>query len=101
MKHDNVINKIIPADDLHWCEEDQKYTSLSMEELDSIIINCVDQGITNLEEISKVVTWAGFVKVGNLLLKNFLTNRLAITGFDSDDEPLFGAKEDDLNRENG
>lgn len=100
MNNENVINKIIPADDLHWCEEDQKYTSLSMQDLDAIIINCIDQGITNLEDIHKVVSWAGFVRVGDLLLKNFLTNRLAITGFDSDDEPLFGAK-NDLDRKNG
>lgn len=92
MNHDNIINKIIPADDLHWCEEEKKYTSLSMEELDDIVARCINQDIKSLDEIMKVVNWATLIKVGDLLLKNFLEDRIKIVGFDDQNEPMFGVK---------
>lgn len=67
-----MLNKLISADDLHWCEEEQKYISLSEEEINKIMLNCIDQNITSLDEIYKMVSWAGLVRVGNLLLNNFL-----------------------------
>lgn len=95
MNSEDIINKIIPADDLHWCEQEKKYTSLSMEDLDSIVFRCVNQNITNLEDIMKVTNWAVLVKIGDLLLKNFLDDKIQISGFDNNGEPMFGAKNDD------
>jgi hypothetical protein len=84
-----MINKIIPADDLHWNEEDNKYVSLSNEDVDNIIVACAKQDITEFEDIYKVVQWAGLVKVGEILLRNFLDGRIKILGFDKS-EPYFG-----------
>jgi hypothetical protein len=95
MNSEDIINKIIPADDLHWCEAEKKYTSLSMEDLDSIILRCVSQNITDIDDIMKVTNWAVLVKVGDLLLKNFLDDKIKISGFDNNEEPMFGAKNND------
>ena len=53
--YQKIINKIIPADDLHWCEEEKRYIPISMEDIDKIIINCVNQGITDMDDIIKAV----------------------------------------------
>jgi len=86
-----IINKIIPADDLHWSEEDKKYVSLSDEEISSIIVACLSQNINEEKSIYKMVKWAGEIRIGNILLDNFLNERLEITGFE-EDEPLFKPK---------
>jgi hypothetical protein len=86
-----IINKIIPADDLHWNEEERRYVTLSDEEINSIIIACIGQNIKEEKNIYKMVKWAGEIRVGNLLLDNFLSERLEIAGFDND-EPLFRPK---------
>lgn len=85
----HLINNIIPADDLHWCEEEQKYVSLSAEETQDIISSCLLQGMTELSDVYKVVSWCGNVRVGQLLWKNFLIGSLKIAGFDEDGEPRF------------
>jgi len=95
MEYEKILNKLIPADDLHWCEEEKKYTSLSKEDIDSIILACVKQNITELDEIMRVVSWAGCIKIGQILLNNFISDKLSIVGFDND-EPLFGVKQDEL-----
>jgi hypothetical protein len=92
MSIENIINKIIPADDLHWCEEERKYAALSAEDLDAIIVRCMSQEIKTLEEMMKVVNWATLVKVGEILLKNFLEDKITIVGFDDQNEPMFGVK---------
>lgn len=90
-----VINNIIPADDLHWCEEEGKYVSLAREEIDEIVSSCLNQGITELKDIMKVIQWCGSIRVGNILWKNFLSGSVRITGFEGE-EPKFGAlKEED------
>jgi hypothetical protein len=90
-KKNKIVNKIIPADDLHWCEEENRYVSLSDEEINSIIMTCVKQDITEEKYIYKIVKWAGQVRVGNILLNNFLNDRIKITGFDGE-EPFFNPK---------
>lgn len=84
-----MINKIIAADDLHWCEEEKKYVSLSNEDVEKIIFSCVEQNITDFDDIYKVIQWAGLVRVGEILLKNFMQGKIRITGFDNS-EPNFG-----------
>lgn len=95
MEYDKILNKLIPADDLHWSEEDQKYSSLSKDDIDGIILACIKQEIIDLDEITKIVNWANLVKVGQILLNNFINNNLLIVGFE-DEEPLFGVKKDEL-----
>ena len=91
MKKNKTINKLIAADDLHWSEEENRYISLSNEEIDKIIEVCVKQDIVDEEKIYKVVKWAGEVRIGNILLNNFLKNSIKITDFDGN-EPYFNSK---------
>lgn len=88
---DKIINKLIAADDLHWSEEENRYVSLSDDEINLIIMTCVEQGIKEEKYIYKMVKWAGQVRVGSILLNNFLNNRIKVSGFD-DEEPFFNAK---------
>ena len=85
-----MINKIIPADDLHWCEEEKRYVSLSKEDVDKIIAACSKQEINEFEEIYKIIQWAGLVKVGEILLRNFIEGKIKINGFDESNDPYFG-----------
>lgn len=85
----DFINNLIPADDLHWCTEEQKYVSLSDKEINEIIMRCLDQGMSDLSDVHKVVQWCGIIRVGQLLWKNFLSGSLKITSFDKDNEPRF------------
>jgi len=91
----HIINNIIPADDLHWCEEEGKYVSLSREEMDDIISACLAQGISSLDDIMKVIQWCGNIRVGQILWKNFLSGGVRITGFDHQNEPRFIARKED------
>lgn len=87
--YQKLINNIIPADDLHWCEEEGKYVSLSQEETNKIIMRCIEQGMGSFNDIYKVVSWCGLVRVGDILWRNFLSGNLEITGFDNKKEPIF------------
>ena len=86
-----TINKLIAADDLHWHEEEKRYVSLSEEEINNIILVCIEQNIKSEEDIYKIVQWAGQVRIGNILLNNFLNNRIIISSFD-ENEPCFTPK---------
>ena len=91
-----VINNIIPADDLHWCEEEGKYVSLSRDEVDEVVVACLNQGMSDLPSIMKVIQWCGNIRVGQILWKNFLSGSVHITGFDGG-EPRFGPSKEDEN----
>lgn len=92
-----IINNLIPADDLHWCEEEGKYVSLSSEETTEIIARCMEQGMTSLEDVYKFVSWCGVVRVGELLWKNYLGGGLRVIGFDENNEPIFTTEDQDDN----
>lgn len=87
--HKKILNNIVPADDLHWCEEEERYVSLSREEIDEVISSCIDQGMPKLEDIYKVIQWCGRVRVGQILWSNMLSGSIIVAGFDEHDEPMF------------
>ena len=88
-----TLNKLIAADDLNWCEIEKKYVALSKEELDTILINGVANGFLDEKDLMKIVNWATNAKVGQILFKNYLENKIKIVGFDETGEPLFSSKE--------
>lgn len=90
----DVINKIIPADDLYWDDYENKYIALNNDEIDDIICKCFDNAITEETSIMKVLNWCTSVRVGQLLMKNFLAGSIAIKTIDSDDEPVFMQNKD-------
>jgi hypothetical protein len=91
MKHNqkDILNKLIPADDLHWDETDKKYIALSQDEVADIINAALENGFEEEDDIMKILNWATGIKVGDILLKNFLNGQLSISDFDDDNEPLF------------
>lgn len=93
MHYAKVINRLIAADDLHYDPEQRKYVSLSSEEMDEIIKRCQELGITDDEEVKKVVAWCSYVRVGQILQRSFMAGRLRITGF-SGIEPIFTPRGD-------
>jgi hypothetical protein len=86
----DILNKIIPADDLYWDETEKKYIVHSQEEIKSILTSCINNDISEQEEVMKVFNWCTTVKVGELLMKGFLTGKIVVLGFDKHNEPLFG-----------
>jgi hypothetical protein len=87
-----IINNIIPADDLHWSDEDGKYVSLSRDEIDEVIASCLQHGMEDISDITKVINWCGNVRIGQILWKNFLSGSVGISGFDEHNEPRFIAR---------
>ena len=88
-----TLNKLIAADDLNWCEIEQKYVALSKDEIDSALINGVNDGFSSEQDLIKIIDWATNAKVGQILLKNYLEGRIKVMGFDETGDPLFGSKE--------
>ena len=84
-----LINNIIPADDLHWDEIENKYVSLSEKETQEIVAACISHGMKDVNDVFKVVHWCGSVRVGQILWRNFLQGSVGICGFDENNEPLF------------
>lgn len=97
MERKDVINNLIPADDLYWCEEENQYGLLSMEEIDSLLQACTEQGMTedNMGDIMKLIRWCETIRAGQLLWKNFVAGRIGVYKFDEDGEPVFGKYEED------
>jgi len=91
----DIVNSLLPADDLHWCEEDKKYISLSKEEIDEIVSSCWKQGIKELKDVYKVIEWCGRMRVGNLLWKNFVSGAILISFLDENGEPNFTTRKED------
>jgi hypothetical protein len=88
-RYKKTINNIIAADDLHWNDDEQKYVALSNDEIDNIILNCVNQEILEENDLMHVMKWATHVKVGHMLFNNFLKNQIKIIAFDETGEPIF------------
>jgi len=89
----DIINNVIPADDLHWDPVENKYVSLSEEETKDIVNACIQQGITELDEVFAMVSWCGAIRIGQILWKNFLQGTVKVTRFEGG-EPLFSARKD-------
>jgi hypothetical protein len=87
-----ILNNLIPADDLHWDTYEKKYVSLSDDETNEIVSACLKNGITELEDVTKVVNWCGSIRIGQILWKNFITGSVDICGFDDAGEPMFSIK---------
>lgn len=85
-----ILNKIIPADDLYFDSNDGRYVALSDEDIDLIIERCVDNNLIDQKSITHVVNWCTSVRVGQLLMKNFLAGKISIRTLSSDGEPFFG-----------
>jgi hypothetical protein len=90
-----TLNKLIAADDLNWCDVEKKYVALSKEELDTILTNGVADGFLNEKNLMQIANWATNAKVGQILLKNYLENKIKVVGFDNVGEPLFSSREID------
>lgn len=90
MQYKDIINNLIPADDLHWDEGENRYASLSGEETQEIIAKCIEVGMTDFDEMYKFVQWCGYVRIGQILMKNFMLGSLRVSGFDHEGMPYFG-----------
>jgi len=84
-----IINNLIAADDLFWNKDENKYNALSKKELDQILMACITQGIKNEDDCLNIVNWCTQVKVGSLLLKNFIEGKILISSLDAKGEPYF------------
>jgi hypothetical protein len=94
MQYKDVLNNLIPADDLHWDDEEKRYVSLSMDETQEIISKCLENGMKDFEDVHKFVQWCGYVRVGQILMKNFISGSLTVSGFDKQDSPYFCPKKE-------
>lgn len=92
MSYEQLINRIIAADDLHYDESQRRYVSMSPEEVREIVARCRRNGLSDDDLINKYVRWCGELRVGQILHRSFLNGNLRITGFDGE-EPRFSPTE--------
>ena len=86
------LNTVIPHDDLQWNETEGRFATFSDEELEKILMACME-GDTDSEKSSRaVVRWAEEIRTGSLILKSLLNGRLGVTMLEGMDEPKFWDK---------
>lgn len=93
MDKNDVLNKLIPADDLHW-STDEGFTLLSIDQLDDIIRVGESQQMDE-DDILKMVRWCESVKAGEVLYKNVISGSIRIHHFEND-EPVFVKNENSI-----
>lgn len=86
----NPINTLIPADQLHWCEEEGKYSVISRKEAVKIYEKCEELAPENKVA---VIMWYQDHKTSTLLWENFMKGRIKINGVSKEGEPLFAPVE--------
>lgn len=86
MDKNNVLNKLIPADDLHWVEG-EGFVLLSSDEVDEIIRVGRDQEMQE-NDIIKMIRWYESVRAGAVLCKNVMSGGIRIHHFENN-EPVF------------
>jgi len=90
----SVINRLIPADQLHFCEEDGRYYAISKHEAVEIDRKCEElNGCLTEEQRMAVIMWYQDHKTGTLLWDNFMKGRIMIKGVSKNGEPLFAPVE--------
>ena len=84
----SVINRLIPADQLHF-QEDGSYSTVCKEEVMEIARKCeeLNADLTHEQKIA-VIMWYQNHKTGVLLWDNFMKGRIMIKGV-RNGEPLF------------
>ena len=92
MKYEHIVNRLIAADDLHYDPQQGRFCALSQNELDRIITTCLDRGLSDFDTITKIVQWCGYVQIGELLRKSFMSGRVKIVAI-GNDGPFFAPAE--------
>ena len=67
---DDFINKLIPADDLHWDSDSQRHVVLSQNQVDRLIKACFRFGLKD-REIKSIIEEYNLIKSGELLYRHF------------------------------
>lgn len=74
-----AINNFIPLDDLHWDEYEQKYRALSDEELNMILLDCVQNlGISDANTLHKIVENFTALKTSKLIFDRYMSGNILI-----------------------
>lgn len=73
------INNFIPFDDLHWDEYEQKYRALSDEELNTILLDCVQNlGIVDTDTLHKIIENFTILKTSKLIFDKYMSGKILI-----------------------
>lgn len=83
------LNRLVPADEMHWDEDSNSYQVLSKLQIDNIIKACMSVGMEDPKNILKVVREYERVRCGELLFEQFFSGRIGICGFDEAGSPIF------------
>lgn len=92
-------NTLILVDDLHWDEFEQKFVPLSEEEVEKIILNCIERNIDD-DTMFKMIRLAERTRINQLLLDGFLNGRLTAYSVEQEEFPIFKESKNDENFHN-
>lgn len=91
----NVL-KLIPADELHWCKEEKRFTLLSDQELKMIITDCMLLlGIEDTEDMMPYVDALAFLKMGGIMFNRYVNGNISFTGMEQGDLTWVAIEHDD------
>lgn len=88
MQKKDWMNGLIPADDLHWDEDDKKYVVVSKEEQDKLFKACFGCGLEEKETL-RIFRCFTYYKTSEVLFKHFLEGNIGIYSFDDNGSPIF------------
>lgn len=77
IRRKHIINGLIPADDLHWNEIDQRYCAASESDIDRIILTCHENGCDE-EIMQAVVKEFTEYRTAELLFKQFFEGNISV-----------------------
>ncbi len=77
LRRKHIINGLIPADDLHWNEVDQRYCAASESDIDRIILTCHENGCDE-EIMQAVVKEFTEYRTSELLFKQFFERNIGV-----------------------
>jgi hypothetical protein len=85
---EDFINKLIPADDLHWDSDSQRHVVLSQDQVDSLIKACFRFGLKD-REIKSIIEEYNLIKSGELLYRHFIKGNIGVYELDKNGKPIF------------
>lgn len=87
-KKNRMINELIPADDLHWDDEEKKHVVISKEDQDRLFRACFGCGLEE-DDVIKVLRHYSYFKTSELLFKHFLEGNIGIYELSKSGAPIF------------
>ena len=70
---------------LNWCPKEENFVLFTEEELEKIILDCINCGIIDFNKIYEVIGQFETMRLGSLMLDRYLNKEILFTGLKGED----------------